>query len=197
MYEYRIMFKPSGSHGNADTLSRLPLPSLDQDPPIPVDTVLVLNELSESPISVDQIRIWTRRDPVLSRVLQFLLNGWPSSSDPSLKPFESRKLELSAQDGIILWGARVVIPPPGQELLLQELHACHPGMARMKTLARMFVWWPGLDSDIECFVKQYHICQSQQPSPPAVSIQPWKWPSIPWYRLHLDLAGPFLGHMFF
>ena len=101
MYEYRIMFKPSGSHGNADALSRLPLPSMDQDPPIPVDTVLVLNELSESPISVDQIRIWTRRDPVLSRVLQFLLNGWPSSSDPSLKPFESRKLELSAQDGII------------------------------------------------------------------------------------------------
>ena len=58
MYEYRIMFKPSGSHGNADALSRLPLPSMVQDPPIPVDTVLVLNELSESPISsVDQICI--------------------------------------------------------------------------------------------------------------------------------------------
>ena len=52
------MFKPSGSHGNADALSRLPLPSMVQDPPIPVDTVLVLNELSESPISsVDQICI--------------------------------------------------------------------------------------------------------------------------------------------
>ena len=55
MYEYRIMFKSSGSHGNADALSRLPLPSMDQNPPTPVDTVLVLNELSESPISVDQI----------------------------------------------------------------------------------------------------------------------------------------------
>ena len=130
------MFKPSGSHGNADALSRLPLPCMDQDPPIQVDTVSVLNELSESYISVNQVCIWTCRDPVLSRVLHFLLNGWPSSSDLYLnKPFECRKLKLSAQDCIILWKlklsaqdciilwrARVVIPPPGRELLLQAWH---------------------------------------------------------------------------
>lgn len=26
---------------------------------------------------------------------------------------------------------------------------------------------------------------------------PWKWPSRPWCRLHIDYAGPFLGHMWF
>ncbi len=199
MYNYRISFKPSGAHSNADVLSRLPLPSTVQDPPIPEETVLALSELSESPIAVDQVRTWTRRDPVLSKVLQFLWNGWPSHSevvDPLMKPFVTRKLELSVQDNVILWGTRVVIPSPGRELLLQELHACHPGIARMKTLARMFVWWPGLDFDIEQFVQQCSICQSQQSVPPAVTIQPWKWPSVPWYRIHLDLAGPFLGQMF-
>ena len=132
VYDYRISFKPSGSHNNADALSRLSLPSTVQDPPIPEETVLALSELSESPISVDQVRTWTRRDPFyFLKVLHFLWNGWPNDSevvDPLVKPFVARKLKLSVQDNVILWGTRVVIPSSGQELPLQELHACHPGM---------------------------------------------------------------------
>ena len=133
--------------------------------------------MSESPISVSQIRTWTRRDPILSRVLQFVLSGWPAELDPSdvsLRPFLTRKLELSTQDGVLPWGNRVIVPPPGQDLILQELHACHPGIARMKTLARMFVWWLCLDSDIENFVNKCSTCQSQCPTPPAAPICPWK-----------------------
>ncbi len=115
------------------------------------------------------------------------------SFELSLKVF---KLELSTEDGIILWGNRVVIPSPKRSPLLQELHACHPGISRMKSLARMFVWWPGLDVDIEECVKKCVVCQSLQPAPPAAPIQPWKWPTQPWFHIHLDLAGPFLGHMF-
>ena len=198
LYEYSISFKSSSAHSNADALSRLPLVTATEEPPLPSETVLLLDQLSESPISVDQIRTWTRRDPRLSRIFQFVLSGWPSTVDPAdmdLKPFFTRKLELSVVYGVILWGNRVVVPSPGRDLLLQELNACHPGIARMKTLARMFVWWPHLDSDIEAFVKKCTICQSQRSAPPAVPIRPWTWPTTPWYRLHVDLAGPFLGHM--
>ena len=27
-------------------------------------------------------------------------------------------------------------------------------------------------------------------------LHPWEWPAQPWSRLHLDFAGPFLGHMY-
>ena len=88
--------------------------------------------MDESPVSVAQIRSWTRRDSVLSRILQYIMSGWPDSLDPSdssLKPFLNRKLELSVQDNVILWGNRVVIPSPARTAILQELHACHPGIA--------------------------------------------------------------------
>ena len=69
MYKYS---KSTATHGNADALSRLPLPETLKDPPMPAETVLLLEQLSESPISMKQIKLWTRRDPILSRVLQIL-----------------------------------------------------------------------------------------------------------------------------
>ena len=66
----------------------------------------------------------------------------------------------------------------------------------MKTLARMFVWWPSLEADIESVSQQCYKCQLSRPAPPPALLHPWKWPSHPWSWLHLDYAGPFLGHMF-
>ncbi|UYV62996.1 K02A2.6-like, partial [Cordylochernes scorpioides] len=31
---------------------------------------------------------------------------------------------------------------------------------------------------------------------PPATISEWTWPEKPWHRLHLDLAGPFMGRMF-
>lgn len=36
-------------------------------------------------------------------------------------------------------GTRVVVPRPGREAVLAELHEGHPGIARMKSLARMYM----------------------------------------------------------
>ncbi|UYV70282.1 hypothetical protein LAZ67_7002362 [Cordylochernes scorpioides] len=39
------------------------------------------------------------------------------------------------------------------------------------------------------------VCQESASMPPA-TISEWTWPEKPWHRLHLDLAGPFMGRMF-
>ena len=41
----------------------------------------------------------------------------------------------------------------GCSAVLAELHGAHPGMTRMKALARQWVWWPNLDQAIEDVVK--------------------------------------------
>ena len=77
MYEYELIHKSGSSHGNADALSRLPLPgSAPAVTPQPAETVLLFEELQNGPVTADQIKMWTRRDPILSRVQQFVLRGW-------------------------------------------------------------------------------------------------------------------------
>ena len=78
----------------------------------------------------------------------------------------------------------------------EELHAGHPGASRMKSIARSFVWWPGMDKELEEAVKQCNTCQCTRHLPTPVPLQPWEWPHRPWIRLHADYAGPFMGKMF-
>ena len=53
-----------------------------------------------------------------------------------------------------------------------------------------------MDAEIETLVRQCPECQEGWPGPPPSPLQPWQWPSRPWSQLHIDYAGPFLGHMF-
>lgn len=86
--------------------------------------------------------------------------------DKTLQPYHNRKCELSVQDGCILLGSRVVMPKHGREMVLEELHEGHPGMVRMKRLARGYVWWPSMGLDIEDKVKGCGCCQQAQKMPP-------------------------------
>ena len=54
----------------------------------------------------------------------------------------------------------MVIPPQGRKEVMELLHEGHQGGTRMKALARSFVWWPGLDGDLESVVKDCDKCQS-------------------------------------
>lgn len=71
-------------------------------------------------------------------------------------------------------GSRVVIPPPGH---VKVIYAGHPGISRMKSLARSYVWWPGIDDELESKVKNYQQCQQNQKSPQPVPMHTWKWPN--------------------
>ena len=88
------------------------------------------------------------------------------------------------------------IPPLLTEYVLTELHQTHPGINRMKSLARSYVWWPGIDEDVESLVQTCSPCQEHQNMPQRAPLHPWEHPSKPWTRLHIDHAGPFQGKMY-
>ena len=197
-YDYSIVYRPGSKLANADCLSRLPIPQSVPTPPVPGDTIMLLEKMDEFPVNVSQIRTWTNKDPLLSRVRKLVQCGFPEhlKSDNDLKPYLQRRFELSVQDQVLLWGQRVVVPPQGRTRVLDELHDAHPGIARMKALARSLVWWPGIDAALEDKVKTCSICQESRAAPAEANLHPWDWPEKPWYRLHLDYAGPLQGKMF-
>ena len=99
-------------------------------------------------------------------------------------------------DNCLLWGSRLVIPPTGRKLLLEELHEAHPGISRMKSRACMLMWRPNIDKDIENTIKSCSACQAIRPLPHPAPLQPWSWPGKPWSQLHLDYVGPMKNRMF-
>ena len=196
-YEYKISYKAGKSNCNADGLSRLPLPVMPDSVPLPGETILLMEHLKGTPVHSGHIKEWTKRDPVLSQVLRYTLEGWPKiANSEELTPYYTKRTELSVEDGCILWGTRVIVPPQGRSKVLSELHEAHPGESRMKALARSYVWWPGLDQDIVKKVKDCNKCQANQKTPAEAPLHPWEWPGLPWSRIHVDYAGPYKGEMF-
>ena len=53
-----------------------------------------------------------------------------------------------------------------------------------------------MDADIERASKTCEICLLDQNNPKRAPIHCWEHPGQPWERIHIDYAGPFLGHMF-
>ena len=165
--------------------------------PVPGDVIHLMENLATSPVDAVQVKQWTARDPVMSQVHQFVLQGWPTAvEDEALRPYFTRRNEISVHAGCLLWGSRVVIPPQGREEVMSTLHESHPGINRMKGLARSYVWWPNMDSALEHKVKCCATCQEHQMTPVAAPLHPWEWPNRPWSRIHVDYAGPFMGKMF-
>ena len=68
-YSFSVIHRPGKEISNADGLSRLPLPDLPTNVPQPQDTVLLLESIQTSLVTAAQIKKWTARDPLLSKVL--------------------------------------------------------------------------------------------------------------------------------
>ncbi|XP_063625248.1 uncharacterized protein K02A2.6-like [Cydia splendana] len=102
-----------------------------------------------------------------------------------------QKESLNIDQGCLIWGYRVVIPKSLRVAVLNELHGGHPGIVKMKQIARNYVWWDTLDADIERVAEQCAACRAQRSAPAPAPLHSWPWPGEPWARLNLDFLGPF------
>ena len=206
-YDFTIEHVGTTKFGHADALSRLMDRSqvkYDEDPVIAaISTVdadvyqVYTDAVRNLPITSDVIISATASDKTLQKVLKYQKSTWPDKiKDITLQTFFNRRESLSEINGSILFSDRIVIPYKLQKKVLQQLHSGHPGIARMKAIARSYVYWPRIDADIEELVKRCVNCASAAKSPVKTTLSSWPMVKSPWSRIHIDFAGPFQGHYF-
>ena len=188
-YSFDIVHRQGKKHQNADALSRLPLPTTEETEETEAEVhCLTLRRL---PVKSTDIAKATREDPILSFVLDYVQHGnWPEHNKVSkeLKPYYNLRNSISSDSGCILIGNRVIIPDKYREYAMKLLHESHLGMTKMKATARCYVWWPGINQEIESKVNNCDDCLMNRDKPAEAPLHPWKWASSKWERIHVDFA---------
>ena len=75
-YTYHLGYRAGSQNGNADALIRLPLQVKEPEEEAPGEVVLVMEQLDESPVTAQQIKAQTGKDPCLSVVRSWVMTGW-------------------------------------------------------------------------------------------------------------------------
>ena len=122
------------------------------------------------------------------QIVEYCRSGWPekSSLPPELKPYYPVAAELTVQNGLILRGGRMDIPPPMRKDILRKIHTGHQGITKCYERARQSVWWLGLSKQLEGLVHSCEDClraQRQRPQP----LSPTPLPDLPWQKVASDL----------
>ncbi|KFD63475.1 hypothetical protein M514_08570 [Trichuris suis] len=201
-YNFIVHYRRTSSFGQGDALSRfIASQPKDEEVGIAVVEAEVQQVLRESiralPVTAGLIAEETAKDWLLQRVIKSLRSNWPRHCySPEFKKFFDRKSSLSFVDDCLMYGERVIIPSTLQRRVLRQVHEGHPGVSRMKAIARSHAYWPKIDSDIENVVRSCQRCAEAAKAPIKTELCPWPKAPRPWARVHIDYAGPFFGHHF-
>ncbi len=130
-------------------------------------------------------------DPEYQTLLGLVNTGWPASRHaiPDIAaPYWRARADLTAHQGIILYGPRIVIPTAARRKALDQLHAAHQGTTKTHERARRTVWWPTIHHDVERRVAACRPCREALPSLPHQPLLHGPKATRPFQILHLDLC---------
>lgn len=182
-YQYVINYRKGTLLGNADALSRLPLPEKANV----ADCINYFNFTNDVLLDFQEIAKYTQKDVALSKVYDYVLSGWPSSvNDECMKPYFNKRAELGTEQKCILWGNRVIIPTKLRDKVLGLFHESHQGIVQSKMLMRGYCWWPNMNEDVERVVAGCNICQSTRNFTNASPPVSWKKCDNIFERVHVD-----------
>jgi len=142
-----------------------------------VHTVMISLPISQDKLS--QVHDQTAASSLLSEVKYYIENGSPenkNSISKNLQEYWTIRHELTSIEGIIMKNNRIVIPESLQGEILET-----------KYRARILVFWPGMNKEIEDMVKRCSACMEFRFNNQKVTLMPKPMPEWPWQVVGTDL----------
>ena len=191
-FQYSINYVPGKTLYMADTLSRAPLDvsatEMTSDTERFIQSVIVA--LPATKDNLDSYCIAQREDPICSKLMEFCDSSWPNRNmlKGNLKKYWQFHANLTVNDGLLLFGSRMVVPEAKQMETLEKIHQRHQGFQKCRSRIATAVWWLGATKALENFIKTCTVCQKTIPqkNEPLMSSP---LPSYPWEKLATDLNG--------
>ena len=192
-YDVVVMHVPGKFLTVAETLSRAPLPSMQSSSALQDDATAFVSAITHNPschVDNQRLRSATLLDPIASRLSDFILDGWPFTSNSvssDLRHYFPFRGQLSVVNDLIYCGNHTFVPESCRSEVLSTLHEGHQGITKCRARARDSVWWPSVAKEIATLITDCAICAKFQ-AQPAEPLKPTEFPSLPWERLACDIA---------
>ena len=133
-------------------------------PEIPLD--ITINHVHITPDRKTEFQTLIQDDLLLCFLTETITVGWPDNINDvphALHPYHGHSNILTVEDGLILQGEDLIIPPSEREKILQAIHKGHMGISKCQSRARHCVYWPGIKSHIKPLVESCETYQHHHP----------------------------------
>ncbi|GAA6096806.1 uncharacterized protein K02A2.6-like, partial [Tachysurus ichikawai] len=138
------------------------------------------------------IREHTERDEALQALKTVVLAGWPDEKERTthiIREYWPYRDEISAQDGILYRGQKVIIPKSLRPEMLKRIHSSHIGGDACYRQARDTLYWPSMQAEIKDFVSNCSTCNEFAHNQQKETMLSHVIPSRPWQIVSMDLFG--------
>ena len=148
----------------------------------------VVRESVPEAVTLQELQQQTDMDPELSELKDAITRGYLTAKEKKFlgASYDPVFTELAVVGGLVVRGARIVVPRSLREKVVQLAHVGHQGITKTKEYLRSRLWFPGLDRMVEAHIQHCHPYQvvtvSQEKEPLRMSCIP----SETWQEVAVD-----------
>ena len=195
-YNLQVVYKPGPEMFISDTLSRATAPCTGRGTVYQRHAICTLQQEQEEAQHINQadylnvtdqrltqIRLQTEKDECLQLLKTMVLAGWPEvkeNTPHSTREYWSIRDELSAQNGILFRGQRVIIPKAMRSEMLARIHSSHTGGEACYRQARETLYWPNMQAEIKDFASTCSTCNEYAHKQQKETMLSHELPIRPW-----------------
>ena len=187
-FDFEVQYRPGSKNGNADGLSRTPLP--------PEGTPLVDND-EEDKVQISLIvSDWIEAQEKDS----YCKAARESIDSPEIKSGLAARLEddkvVILDNGLLAYSNGKILVPKEKRMEVMERYHAHPlaahlGAPKVLHRIRQHFTWPGMRKDIFSFCKSFLLCAKRKAHGRIkMPLQPMPVANYIWERMALDIVGP-------